>query len=282
MFNFFHNQVPDPILISLGPINIYWYGFCIMLGVVFAMLVLLKLSKYYKVDMDTILDLVFYLMLAGIIGARIYDIFLEYSYYSKYPIEMFKIWKGGLAIHGGLIAGCLALWVFAKKKKIDFWRLSAMTMSVLPLAQAFGRWGNYFNNELFGLPTDASWGIPVLFENRVPDFLSYEFFHPTFLYESIGNFFIFILILLLNIWMIRSKKTNEIFFQFIVSVYLVCYSVLRFFLEFVRIDVTLMFANLRFPQIASIIIVFLVIIFWTFKYYKFFTNKHRKTLAQES
>lgn len=268
MFEFFHNHVPDPILLSFGSIHIYWYGFCIMLGVMFSVVVLLKLAKYYEVSSENILDLVFYLMLAGIIGARIYDVFLELPYYSKYPMEIFKIWKGGLAIHGGLIAGCLALWIYAKKQKLNFWKMAAMAVSVMPLAQAFGRWGNYFNNELFGLPTDLPWGIPVLSENKIMGFLEYDFFHPTFLYESIGNFFLFLFLLIFNIWIIRSGKMKDVYFQILVSIYLACYSLLRFSLEFIRIDTTPVFGGIRFPQIVSIFIILLIIIFWIIKFYR--------------
>src|SRR3989339_45239 len=90
MINFFHRQIPNPILFSFGPINIYWYGFCIIIGIILAMLVILKLSKYYKINQEVIFDLIFYLMLAGIIGARIYDVLLEFSYYAEHPINIFK------------------------------------------------------------------------------------------------------------------------------------------------------------------------------------------------
>jgi len=267
MINFFHNQVPDPILLSIGPISIYWYGFCIILGIIVATGVAMKLAKYYKVSQDIIFDLMFYIMLNGIIGARIYHVFLELPYYLENPVNIFKIWNGGLAIHGGIIAGGLTLWVFAKKQKLNFWKLSALIVSSLPLAQAIGRWGNYFNNELFGLPTNVSWGIPVLPENKILEYSDFEFFHPTFLYESIGNLMIFIILILFNVWMIKKKKFTTVYFMLVTSSYLILYSLLRFSLEFVRIDITPSFGVLRVPQIASFIIILIVISFWI-KYYR--------------
>jgi len=239
-----------------------------------AMLVILKLSKYYKINQEVIFDLIFYLMLAGIIGARIYDVLLEFSYYAEHPINIFKIWQGGLAIHGGIIAGIITLWIFSKKQKLNFWKITALAVSVMPLAQAMGRWGNYFNNELFGLPTSAPWGIPVLPENKIMEFYDYSFFHPTFLYESIGNLIIFIFLIVLNIWMIRSKKMKNIYYQIILSTYLILYSLLRFSLEFIRIDITPSFIGFRIPQIASMIIILVVVIFWIVKYYKILKQRH--------
>ena len=190
MINFLHTFNPDPILISLGPINIYWYGFFILLGSISALLITLKLASYYNIKKDTIIDLAFYLIIGGIIGARIYHVFLEFPYYLSHPLNIFKIWQGGLAIHGGIIAGVIILFFFAKSiskrsnlqkgdwisARKNFWLLSAILVPGLALAQAIGRWGNYFNQELFGLPTDKAWGIPINFLNRPAEFLNFQYF----------------------------------------------------------------------------------------------------------
>ncbi|MDD5032437.1 MAG: prolipoprotein diacylglyceryl transferase, partial [Patescibacteria group bacterium] len=238
-------------------IHVYWYGFFIVLGALAAVAVALKISSYYGLKKETIIDLAFWLILGGIIGARIYHVFLEWAYYLKYPLDVFKVWQGGLAIHGAIIAGLLVIWFFAKKRNLDFWLLTAIIAPGLALAQAIGRWGNYFNGELFGKPTDLGWGIPIDIMRRPIEYISSEFFHPTFLYESIGNFLIFLILISLHIWIIKKRKFNNFFYFLFFIFYFVIYSILRFCLEFIRIDATPVIWNLRFPQIASLILVLL-------------------------
>jgi phosphatidylglycerol:prolipoprotein diacylglycerol transferase len=231
-----------------------------MLGAVAAMCVAIKLASYYKIEKDTVIDLAFYLILFGILGARVYAIFLELPYYIEHPLQTLEIWKGGLAIHGGIISGALVVYFFAKKKKINFWLLSSLVVTVLPLAQTIGRWGNYFNQELFGLPTNLPWGIPIDILNRPVDYISFEYFHPTFLYESIGNLIIFLILIIINYYFIKKNIKNTNCYMLLVTCYLSAYSLLRFSLEFIRIDHTPTFFNLRTPQIASLLIIIIVII----------------------
>jgi phosphatidylglycerol:prolipoprotein diacylglycerol transferase len=266
MFHFLHTFNPEPILISLGPINIYWYGFFILLGAISALLITIKLASYYNIKKDTIFDLAFWLILGGIIGARLYHVFLELPYYIEHPASIIKIWEGGLAIHGGIIAGVIIIWIFAKIQNVgteqcSFWLLSALLAPGLALAQAMGRWGNYFNQELFGLPTDKAWGIPISIANRPIEYINSSFFHPTFLYESLGNLLIFILLISLHVYIIKNKKQKNITgYWLLVTGYLILYSILRFSLEFIRIDATPEFLGLRFPQIVSLLIIILAII----------------------
>ncbi len=252
--SFLHAFHPNPILISFGPINIYWYGLLVVLGILAAIAVTLKLSSYYNIKKEVIIDLAFYLVLFGIIGARLYDVLLELPYYLNHPLDIFKIWQGGLAIHGAIIAGIITIWLFAKKRELNPWLAASIIVPGLALAQAIGRWGNYFNQELFGKPTGLSWGIPIDLMNRSAEYISYEFFHPTFLYESIGSFIIFAVLIFLHFLMI--KKTI-IRYELSVMSYTILYSILRFSTEFIRIDKTPVIFNLRFPQIASLVIIFL-------------------------
>lgn len=285
MINFLHAFHPSPILISLGPINIYWYGFFILLGALAAIFIMLKLAPYYGITKDEIFDLSFYLIIGGIIGARIYHVFLELPYYINHPLNIFKIWQGGLAIHGGIIAGIIIIYFFAKRippptplsnggeEKFPpskggqggFWLYATILAPGLALAQAIGRWGNYFNQELFGLPTGKPWGIPIDLLNRPAEYLSSPYFHPTFLYESIGNFLIFLILIFIHIWIIKKQKQKNVMCYLpagqagvlCVMCYAILYSALRFSLEFIRIDRTPEFLGLRFPQIVSLIIIFL-------------------------
>ena len=191
MFNFLHTFTPNPILLSFGNFRIYWYGLFIVLGILTALTISLKLAQKFNLSQNKIFDLGFWIIVFGIIGARIYHIFLEFEYYLAKPLDIFKIWQGGIAIHGALIAGILVIYFFSKKEKLNFWLLTAVIVPGLAFAQAIGRWGNYFNQELFGTPTNLPWGIPISLLNRPNQFISNKFFHPTFIYESLGNLAIF-------------------------------------------------------------------------------------------
>ncbi|MDP2736673.1 MAG: prolipoprotein diacylglyceryl transferase [bacterium] len=257
MFNFLHTFNPSSILISIGPIDIYWYGFFIVLGFLTAITIAIYLAKPYGIKTETIIDLSVWLIIGGIIGARLYDIFLELPYFLANPIDIFKVWQGGLAIHGAIIGGGLSLYLFAKKYKHNFWQLAGIVVTGLPLAQAIGRWGNYFNQELFGYPTNLIWGIPIDQVHRPWQYFNYDYFHPTFLYESIGNLIIFLILISLQIWIIKKQKFSTQHYVAGVMSYAFLYSLLRFSTEFIRIDTTPIILDLRFPQIISLIIIFL-------------------------
>jgi phosphatidylglycerol---prolipoprotein diacylglyceryl transferase len=261
MFNFFHSFLPSPVLISLGPLHIYWYGLFIVMGVLAALTVVLKMSKKFGLSANKIFDFSFWMIIAGIIGARLYHVILEWPYYSQNLTSILKVWEGGIAIHGGIIGGLLVLIYFAWKEKINFWLLAAIFAPGIALGQAIGRWGNYFNQELFGKPTNLPWGIPIDLMNRPIRYISAEFFHPTFLYESFGDLAIFIILLILISKFIKNKQAN---YKVIFLTYLILYSILRFSMEFLRTDTTAHVFGFRWPQIfslAAIIIAILLLIF---------------------
>jgi phosphatidylglycerol---prolipoprotein diacylglyceryl transferase len=261
MFSFFHTFLPSPLLVSFGPFHIYWYGLFVVLGILAALTVSLKLAKKFGLSPNKIFDLSFWMIISGIAGARIYHVFLEWPYYSHNLINVLKIWQGGLAIHGGLIGGLLVLIYFCRKEKVNFWLMSAIFAPGIALGQAIGRWGNYFNQELFGKPTDLPWGIPIDIMSRPVRFLSAEFFHPAFLYESLGDLAIFFILLFIIGKFLRKKWTD---YKIIFLVYLIAYSILRFFMEFLRTDTTAYIFGFRWPQIFSlaIIIVSAIILFF--------------------
>lgn len=254
MINFLHTFNPNPVLIQFGFIKIHWYGLFIVLGILAALFVALKLADYYNIKKDDIIDASFWIILGGLVGGRLYHIFLELPYYLQYPSETFKIWQGGLAIHGGIIAGLLITIFITKRKKINLLPFLAIIAPGLAFAQSIGRWGNYFNQELFGLPTSLPWGIPINLANRVPEYYFDTYFHPTFLYESIGSFVIFLILIGIH-YSIRKNKIKILSNEICIATYLILYSILRFSLEFIKIDKTPELLGLRFPQIVSIIIV---------------------------
>ena len=280
MFNLLHNFNPDPLLFSIGFLKIYWYGFFIVLAFFTAFLVVLFLAKKYNIDKKIIIDLVFYLFIFGIIGARVYDIFLEWRYYLNNPIDIFKIWEGGLAIHGAILAGIIVVIIFVKKYKVinkketknNFFRIASIIVPALALGQAIGRWGNYFNQELFGLPTSSFLGIFIDPTNRPIEYFSYSYFHPTFFYESLACFIIFIILMIYHFVIIKKNKISFKNDFIIVALYFILYSILRFCLEFIRIDFAPVFLGLRWPQIMSLILILVFIIL----YVKLYLYKDRK------
>jgi phosphatidylglycerol:prolipoprotein diacylglycerol transferase len=254
MINFLHTFSPQAVLISFGPVTIYWYGLIMAVAMLAAVMTAIFFGRYYFLKAELIIDLAFWLILAGVLGARIYYVILEWGYYKDNWIDVFKIWQGGLAIHGGIIFGLLTLWLFARQKKQDFWLLASVIVPALALGQAIGRWGNYFNQELFGLPTTLPWGIPIAEINRTAEYLQHDFFHPTFLYESIGSLILFGFFWLAHDLAVKEKTNQELNQKAIVLSYLIFYSVLRFVLEEFRIDDVPMIGLWRWPQVFSAVL----------------------------
>lgn len=264
MFNFLHTFNPSPIMAAIGPINIYWYGFFILLATLAALLVCLYLAKLYKIKADIIIDLTFWLIISGLLGARLYEVLLELPYFLANPLNIFKIWQGGLAIHGAIIGGLIALWRFAKKNNFNFFQLAAIIITALPLGQAIGRCGNYFNQELFGYPTNLPWGIRIDLVHRPWQYLNYDYFHPAFLYESIGNLIIFLILFIPHYLIIKKNKIKNSSYCLLLAVYFLLYSMLRFSLEFIRLDATPTWFGLRFPQLVSLLIIFFCLSYFAY------------------
>lgn len=257
MFNFLHTFNPSPVMAAIGPVNVYWYGFFILSAVLTALAVCLYLAKLHLIKADIMIDLAFWLIIGGLLGARAYEVLLELPYFLANPSAIFKIWQGGLAIHGAIIGGLIALWRFVKKNNLNFPELAAIVITALPLGQAIGRWGNYFNQELFGYPTDLPWGLPIALANRPLTYLNAQYFHPAFLYESIGNFLIFIILFTLHYLIIKKNKTGHSVHFLLLASYFLLYSSLRFSLEFIRLDPAPVLFGLRFPQLVSLFVIFL-------------------------
>lgn len=247
--NFFFNFAPNPILATIGPITIHWYGFIVAMALLVAVSVATKLAKNHKLKLDDVLDLSLWLIISGVLGARIYDVLIvDWSYFSQHWNEILYIWQGGLAIHGGILGGLIALIIWCKINKQSIWLWLDIGAVVLPLAQAIGRFGNYFNSELFGGPTNLPWGIFIDIKNRPEQFIGYSYFHPAFLYEAILNLALFILLLIFY-------KKNRLQSGQIASLYLIGYGLIRFLMEFIRIDETGLMAGIRIPQLMSLIFI---------------------------
>lgn len=246
------------IALDLGFIQIYWYSIFIFLGVLVASTVILRECKRQKINENFITNLIFYTILVGLIGARLYFCAFHWDYYSKYPLEILEVWNGGLAIHGGILAGLLVVFLYTKKYKAKFLKVTDIIAPGVILGQAVGRWGNFFNQEAFGRETTRA----ALEKLGVPNFvidgmhINGTYFQPTFLYESIWNVFGFIALLMLRKY--KYLKTGQL-----TGFYLMWYSFGRFFIEIFRSD-SLMLGPLKMAQVISVILFIIGLLLFIF------------------
>lgn len=240
---------PGPILVKLGPIVIRWYGLLIASAVLIGVTLSQYLAKRRHVNPDLLNDLSIWLVIASIPAARLYYVLFQWSEYSQHPEKIIAIWEGGIAIHGAILGGVIAALIFAKLNQISFWQLTDLVAPSLILGQAIGRWGNFFNSEAFGRPTGLPWKLYIPPERRPVDLVNFEYFHPTFLYESLWNFMVFALLLTLFFRALSKKPPLKVGTLFLV--YLVAYSLGRFWIEGLRMD-SLMLGPLRMAQMVSL------------------------------
>ncbi|MCD8487311.1 prolipoprotein diacylglyceryl transferase [Kamptonema cortianum] len=240
---------PGPILVEVGPIAIRWYGLLIATAVLVGVFLSQYLAQRRNVNPEFIGDLAIWLVVAAIPGARLYYVLFEWDNYVNNPAQILAIWRGGIAIHGAIIAGAIATLIFARLQKVPFWQLADLVAPSLILGQAIGRWGNFFNSEAFGAPTDLPWKLYIPLARRPPDLANFEYFHPTFLYESLWNLAIFALLLLLFVRGLKGKPHLKLGTIFLL--YLIGYSLGRFWIEGLRTD-SLMLGPLRIAQLVSL------------------------------
>jgi phosphatidylglycerol:prolipoprotein diacylglycerol transferase len=256
MFLAFQFQSPGPIIFSVGPLVIRWYGLLIATAVIIGLLLSQYLAKRRQVNPELIADLVFWLVIVAIPCARIYYVLFEWSEYAPRPLDIFAIWKGGIAIHGAIIGGILTAAIFSRIHKVSVWQMLDLIVPSLILGQALGRWGNFFNSEAYGSPTNVPWKLFIPPSNRPPDLLDYDYFHPTFLYESVWNMGVFTILIFLFFWGLKSGKLKLGTLTF---VYFITYSLGRFWIEGLRMD-SLMLGLLRIAQVVSLVAIVLGIL----------------------
>ncbi len=246
----------NPIAIDLGPLQIHWYGIIIGVGIALGLYLVVKESQRLGLHQDTFIDLLVWAIPIAIISARIYYVAFEWSYYQDNPGDIIKIWNGGIAIHGALIGAVVTTIIFAKLKGLSFWKLADIAAPSIILGQAIGRWGNFINQEAHGGEVTREF-LEGLF---LPDFIINQmyidgtYYHPTFLYESLWNFAIFALLLVL-----RRKamlKRGELFLTYVIT-----YSIGRYFIEGLRTDSLMLTESLRMAQFISIVLIVAAIAF---------------------
>ncbi|MFS0595461.1 prolipoprotein diacylglyceryl transferase [Peribacillus frigoritolerans] len=246
-------QPLNPIAIDLGPIQVHWYGLIIGFGVLLGLIIALRESERRGLDKEIFTDLILFAVPIAIISARIYYVIFQWEYYSQNPGDIIKIWNGGIAIHGALIGSVLTAIVFAKVKKVSFWKLVDIAAPSLLLGQAIGRWGNFMNQEAHGGEVTRSFlenmHLPEFIINQM--YINGTYYHPTFLYESIWN--ILGVIILLSLRKVNLRR-GELFLT-----YVIWYSIGRYFIEGLRTDSLMLTESLRIAQVISIVLVVVAI-----------------------
>ena len=223
---------PSPIIFEVGPFALRYYGLFIALGIALGTWITSRELERKGYDGALALDSLFFIVPPGFVGARIYHVVTDWDLYSSDPFPgVFAVWNGGLGIYGAVIGGFLGVLIFGWFRGISPLVFADAAVPGLILAQAVGRWGNYFNQELFGRPSNLPWAIRIAPENRPVSFADAESFHPTFLYESIWNVLIFFTLL----WVAR-RFSDRLKAGDMVLLYVSLYSVGRFFVESLRID----------------------------------------------
>jgi phosphatidylglycerol---prolipoprotein diacylglyceryl transferase len=232
---------PGEEIFHYGWFRLKWYGLLIAAAVLTGINLSMRLGKARQIDSELIADLAIWLVLAAIPAARIYYVTFEWQTYSQHPENIIKIWEGGIAIHGAIIGGSIAAIIFAKLRQVSFWQLADIVAPSVALGQAIGRWGNFFNSEAYGSRTDLPWGVYIPKQDG--------YFHPTFLYESLWNILVFTLLM----WLfVDDNRHHRLRAGSIFLVYLITYSLGRFWIEGLRTD-SLMFGSIRMAQVISLV-----------------------------
>lgn len=257
-----HNFLPQATIFTIGPISLRWYGLILVSAMLGAAYYAYRVfSRQGLLVWKQFEDLIFYLIIFSLLGARLGHVLYTWPYYSQNLGDIIKIWQGGISIQGAILAGIITLLWWSKKHGFKFYDLSDVLVVSLALGQAIGRWGNYFNQELFGRPTQAWWGIPIAWENRFYPYYQFSHFQPVFFYESILNLLVFIGLHFL-------RKVFSDLKGLVTWIYLAAYGLIRFVLEFIRIDEAMLIGSFRGPQVLSLVLLIIAIIWISVKYLK--------------
>ena len=252
----------DPTAFNLGPLSIKWYGIIIAVGILIGYFIAQESLKYVGLHKDTLVDIIFYSAIFGFLMARIYFVIFQWPYYMENPGEIPKIWHGGIAIHGGLIGGFITGIIVCKIKNLNPFQIGDIVAPSIILAQGIGRWGNFMNHEAHGGPVSRSF-----LENlHIPDFIINNmyiegvYYHPTFLYESVWDILGFIILITVR----KHLRVGETF-----TLYLIWYSVGRFFIEGLRTDSLMLTSNIRVAQLVSVILIIIGLVLMVYRRMKY-------------
>ena len=252
---------------------IHFYSLCILLGIIVAYIIIRLEAHDQRLDKDYIFNTVFYGLVIGILGARIHYVLFNLDYYLTYPLEIIKIWHGGLAIHGGIIAAAIFVYFYSTKRyKTSFLRTTDVLLPGVLVAQGIGRWGNFFNQEAYGIEVSEKLLHKLLIPNFVIKgmFIDGAYHLPTFYIESILCIIGFLIIIL-----IRTRLNNRV--GYVTAFYLIWYGIIRFIIELFRTD-SLMLFNIKIACIISVIFILLGIVLFIYSTFKR-NIRYRRTMV---
>lgn len=242
-------ELEIPQVLNLHIVQLPLYSLAILAAITTSLLVFHHLLRYYELKVD-IWELLLFVLPPAVVGARLYHVLTDFPLYQNDFWSIFAVSAGGVGIIGAILGGLFGLWLFARYHKHNLLQLVSLSVVVLPLGQAIGRLGNFFNQELYGLPTDLPWGLYVEPAKRVAELTSEMYFHPLFLYEILGNLFLFLFLFITlrfadtNLWRWRR-----------VHLYLLGYAILRFSLDFLRVEGKAGVLGLSWAQWIAIVVV---------------------------
>ena len=237
---------PGAIALQIGPFTLRWYGILMAAAMALGLWLAQRDAVRRRIDPEPLLKASELALLGGLVGARLYYVLFNLDYYARVPAKIFAVWEGGLAIHGGVIGGILVGGAYAWWRQLPLPSYLDIAAPSLAIGQAIGRWGNFFNEEAFGTPTDLPWKLYIASAHRPIEYAQSEFFHPTFLYESLWDAGVLVLL----VWVFRDRCARAPGALFLT--YLGLYSLGRFFTEALRTD-ALMLGPLRIAQLVSVL-----------------------------
>lgn len=236
MFGF----TPHPVILQIGPFTLRWYGLLIVTGTVLAATAAARLARRWDYNPDHIWNALLWCLGFGVVGARLQFVITSalespamLDFYLNHPLNIIATWQGGLGIYGALIGGLFGLALYTRRAGVRFWKLANFVFVGVPLGQAIGRWGNFFNQELYGAPTNLPWAVTIDPSHRLPGYEQFSTFHPTFLYESLWNLIGFTILFWL-VWRYGDRLLDGE----VVGLYAIWYPTGRFLVEFVRLGYT--------------------------------------------
>ncbi len=252
----------DRVALEIGPIQIYWYSIFIFLGLLIASILIFKEARKRNIDEDFLINLIFNTIIIGLIGARVYYVLFNIPYYASNPIEILAVWNGGLAIHGGIFAAVAFILIYCKKKNVNSLQLLDIIVVGLIIAQAIGRWGNFFNSEAYGQVTTyaelKAQQIPTFIINGM--YILGEYRQPTFFYESTWCFAGFLAMLIIRKY--KYLKRGQL-----TGFYLFWYGLGRLLIEGLRTD-SLMLGPIKIAQVVSLVFIIMGIVLFFYNLIK--------------
>ena len=259
----FAGDIAVPASFEVAGFTVHYYGLLLAAGILAAFLVAANFADRAGLSASYVEELLPWLVVFGFLGARLYFVIFSWPHFRQDPLEILQIWKGGLSIYGGIAGAVLGVFIFARRKFLSAARLLDLAAVSAPLAQCIGRFGNFFNEEAFGSPTNLPWKMYVSASRRPAEYLEQRFFHPAFLYEALWNFLVFWVMITLAKRHLSAKKPG-----ILLVVYMILYSMGRFFTERFRLD-SFILQGVKVDQIAALagILIGLILFYRAGKHY---------------